>query len=98
MRTHATSDFWWTSIPQHAGNTKSMIDLRSVSTRGDRHQSHDSATRARSDSVGYQGRSGPDFFAGSMAPLSSGLAPVWRRYSNPIFVVLDVTNGDTRTS
>src|SRR6267142_3008530 len=74
-----------------------MSDLRSVSTRGDRHQNYDSATRARSDSVGYQGRSGPDSLAGSMAPLSNGLAPVWSLHCTPIFVVLGVTDGDTGT-
>src|SRR4051794_37213575 len=64
-------------MPQHAGNTTSMADLRSRPTQGDRHQTHDSATRARSDSVEDQGRSGPDSLAGSVAPLSSGLGPVW---------------------
>jgi hypothetical protein len=32
-----------------------------------------------------------------MAPLSSGLAPVWSPHCTPIFMVLDVTNGDIET-
>jgi len=68
-----------------------------MATRGDRHRDDDSATRARSDSGGYQGRSGPDSLAGSTAPLSSGLAPVWCPHCTPIFVVWDVTNGDIET-
>ena len=32
-----------------------------------------------------------------MAPLSNGLAPVWSPHCTPIFVVLDVTNGDIGT-